>query len=124
MEGLPVRTIPPRWIPRSLAVIGAAHLGVAAVEYRRPLGAMASAGVVNSVGGDAERDAAVWFTLGGVAMLTLAEVARWGVRETGRVPRRLGAGLVALGAPLVVVMPASGGWALLGAGAATLAAAR
>lgn len=116
--------IPPRWIPRSLAVIGVAHLGVAAIEYRRPLGAMASAGLLDSVRDDPERDAATWFTLGGVAMLTLAEVARWGVRETGRVPRPLGAGLIALGAPLVIVMPASGGWALIAAGLATLTAAR
>ncbi len=119
-----MRLLPPRWIPRSLAVIGAAHLGVAAVEYGRPLRAMASAGVLDSVGDDPERDAAVWFTLGGVAMLTLAGVARWGVRETGRVPTALGAGLLGLGAPLTVVMPASGGWALIAAGLASLATER
>lgn len=61
--------------------------------------------------------------LSGVALLALAELARWGVRETGRIPSRLGAWLLARAAPLIVTMPASGGWLVAAVGGLALRAA-
>ena len=60
----------------------------------------------------------------GIALVALGELARWMVRETGRIPARLGAWLLGMGVTGVVFMPASGFWLVAAVGAIALRAAR
>ena len=81
-------------------------------------------GSSDSTSGDAERESALWFHLTGLAWLALGELARWTVRETGRLPARLGGWLLGTGMALTVFMPASGGWLVIGVGLLALLPAR
>jgi hypothetical protein len=102
-----------RWIPR-VALAGAAlHLtsGLADPRTRE---------LVAALDGDPGREAILWFLALGLAFAALAELARWSVRVAGRLPARLGEWLVGIGALIVLVAPASGGWLVLGLGVWTM----
>ena len=59
----------------------------------------------------------------GIALLALGELARWTVRETGRIPSRLGGWLLGMGVTGIVLWPASGFWLVAAVGAIALRAA-
>jgi hypothetical protein len=104
-----------RWIPR-VALAGAAlHLALGLADPRTR--ELVEAGLVGALDGDPRREAVLWLLALGLAFAALAELARWSVRATGRLPTRLGEWLVGIGALIVVVAPASGGWLVLGLGA-------
>lgn len=100
-----------RWVPRPVTGTAVVHLayGLSAPSMARTLGEVARGGVAGAVRGDPERAPWLWYTLTGVATLGLGEVARWGVRETGRVPARPGGWLLAVAVPLTVAMPGKTG---------------
>ena len=66
----------------------------------------------------------MWFLALGLAFAALAELARESVRATGRLPARLGEWLIGIGALIVLVAPASGGWLVVGLGVWTMWAVR
>ncbi|MCP9963281.1 DUF6463 family protein [Streptomyces somaliensis] len=71
------------------------------------------------------REASIWFTACGVALLALGTLTRHVLRATGRLPAQVGWYLLALGVPLCVfAFPVSGGWALIGIGVLALVASR
>ena len=112
-----------RWVPR--LIIGTAILHIAVgLLVGTPFSEIADAGIIDSVGDDAERESALWFHLAGLAWLALGELARWTVRETGRIPARLGGWLLATGVTLTLFMPASGGWLVAALGVVALLAAQ
>src|SRR5918995_7388097 len=107
-----------RWIPR-VALAGAAlHLasGLAHPRTRE----LVDAGLAGALDGDQGREAILWLLALGLAFAALAELARWSVRATGRLPTRLGEWLAGIGALIVLVAPASGGWLVLGLGVWTM----
>jgi Family of unknown function (DUF6463) len=111
-----------RWIPR-VALAGAAlHLAIGLADPRPR--ELVDAGLVAALDGDPGREAVLWFLALGLAFAALAELARWSVRATGRLPARLGEWLVGIGALIVAVEPASGGWLVLGLGGWTRWAVR
>jgi len=111
-----------RWIPR-VALAGAAlHLALGLADPRTR--ELVEAGLVGALDGDPRREAVLWLLALGLAFAALAELARWSVRATGRLPTRLGEWLVGIGALIVVVAPASGGWLVLVLGAWTMWAVR
>ncbi|MFG3552380.1 DUF6463 family protein [Streptomyces sp. NPDC047725] len=72
-----------------------------------------------------EREATVWFTASGIALLALGTLSRHVLRTTGRLPAQVGWYLLALGVPLCVIyFPGTGSWALPVIGLLALAAAR
>lgn len=104
----------------SLLVIGAGHLVLGAVRYRRPLVDMVREGYVASLtraelspAASLERQRAFWFEVSGVGLVLLgvqtALLERQGVRPPQQTGWALGALAVAGGAAL----PTSGFWALL-----------
>ena len=105
-----------RWLPRLVIGTAVLHIGYG-LALETPLRAIADAGVVDSIDGYAERESAFWYLVTGAYLLALGELARWAVRETGRVPARLGGWLIAIGAAGVVLMPASGFWLVAALGA-------
>jgi hypothetical protein len=111
-----------RWIPR-VALAGAAlHIAIGLANPRTR--DLVDAGLVGALDGDPGREAILWFLALGLAFAALAELARWSVRATGRLPTRLGEWLAGIGALIVVVEPASGGWLVLGLGAWAMWAVR
>ena len=118
-------SIPARWIPRLITGVAVVHMVTGLVLWT-PVRAFVDAGVINSIrsSGDPQRESALWYQLTGVALLALGELARWTVRETGRLPARTGGWLIAAGAVNVLFQPASGGWLVATIGAIALLAAR
>jgi hypothetical protein len=107
-----------RWIPR-VALAGAAlHIAIGLADPRTR--ELLDAGLVGALEGDPGREAVLWFLALGLAFAALAELARWSVRATGRLPARLGEWLAGIGALIVLVAPASGGWLVLGLGVWTM----
>jgi hypothetical protein len=90
---------------------GAAHRHGAGRPRTRDL---VDAGLAGALDGDPGREAILWFLALGLTFAALAELARWSVRATGRLPTRLGEWLFGIGALIVAVEPASGGWLVLG----------
>ncbi|WP_412537780.1 DUF6463 family protein [Longispora sp. K20-0274] len=114
-----------RWIPRLTNAIAVIHIVFGlVVRSPSPLTGIAEDGFVNAVAGDDVRMLWLWFEATGFALLALGELARWAVRETGRLPVRFGVWMLAIAVPLTVMVPASGGWLLIALGVAALFAAR
>lgn len=118
--------VPTKWVPRLITGTAIIHLayGVVVPTMRHALGEITDAGVVASVNGHPEREQWLWFMLTGVSWLGLGELARWSLRETGRLPARLGAWLLAVAVPMTVADPASGGWLVAAIGLFTLRVTR
>jgi hypothetical protein len=108
------------WLVSGVAVL---HVVVGFV-VPNPLGGMVEDGLIGSVGDDAGRSLMLWYLVAGLGLLALGELARWAVRETGRLPARLGWWLLGISVPVIVLMPASGGWLILVLGVLSLVAAR
>ena len=112
-----------RWAPRLLIAGAILHIGVGLALWT-PLAEVVEAGVIDSIDPYRERQYAFWYLMTGVAWLALGELARWTLRETGRVPARVGCWLIGIGVTGIVFMPASGFWLIAAVGAIALRAAR
>lgn len=112
-----------RWLPRLIVGTAVVHIGLGLV-FETPVDEIAAAGVVDSITGNVEREYAFWYLVAGVFLLCVGELARWMVRETGRVPARVGGWLVGVGVTGIVFMPASGFWVIAALGVLGLRAAR
>ncbi len=113
-----------RWVPRLTLVVAGLHAVTAVAQYRDVYRDMLSEGIVGSIDGQRDREAATWFFVGAPAVAALGLVSRWGVKNAGSIPPAVPPTLLGLGALIAALDPASGGWALLGLGAAGLAARR
>ena len=89
------------------------HIAVGLVLYRGPLLAMAGAGLVGSVTGDSEREAAFWFILFGAVLLILGQLVHALLKRDGEVPRAFAWGLLGLALAGAAIMPDSGFWLVL-----------
>lgn len=108
------------WLISGTAIL---HVAVG-LAVPNPIGGMVADGLVGSVGDDPERAFTLWYMVAGLGLLALGELARWAVRETGRVPARLGGWLLLVSVPVVLLLPASGGWLIAALGVLSLLAAR
>jgi hypothetical protein len=104
-----------RRVPQVIEGIAVLHLAVAPL-VQPGLAPLVRGGLLDAVGDDRARESAAWYVICGVSLLAHGELVRDVIRRTGRVPLRVGAWLGGLGALVTLLMPASGGWALLAAG--------
>jgi hypothetical protein len=95
-----------RWIPRAMLAGAALHIAAGLADPRTR--ELVDAGLVGALDGDPGREAILWLLALGLAFAALAELARWSVRATGRLPTRLGEWLAGIGALIVVVAPGLG----------------
>ena len=107
-----------------LIATGIIHTLVGLLAYAAPLAAIGRAGVFNAVGSHADRDAAVWFLLSGVLLITLGQLCRWTQQQTGTLPAFLGWTLLGVAAATATLMPVSGWPLVAAAGGLLLTAAR
>lgn len=112
-----------RWLPRMFAAVAVVHIAYG-FAMLTPFGEIADAKIVDSIDGYAERESAFWYLMSGAGWLALGELARWALRETGRIPARFGGWLVGMGVTGIVFMPASGFWLMAVLGVIALRAAR
>ncbi|CAL9588652.1 DUF6463 family protein [Streptomyces sp. enrichment culture] len=76
-----------------------------------------SEGLWHTVRNDDEgRMMALWFTVSGMAFIGLGLLARRSVTTTGALPSELRWILLALGTPVSLLEPVSGGWSLIAIG--------
>jgi hypothetical protein len=107
------------WVPRLLWLIAGVHLvyGVLVdtvwLEMMRD-GLFGTASVDDDLLA-AERMFALYFEVSGIAMLALAHLAQDRVRTTGQLPLYFGLYLLAAGAVLCAVEPATGAWSIVAA---------
>ncbi|WP_433473383.1 DUF6463 family protein [Spirillospora sp. CA-142024] len=114
-----------RWTPRLILTVAVVHMLVGLGADRSHWRGIASDGLWNTVANDDDgRMTTLWFLLGGVAFFGLGLLVRRSVIATGTVPAEAGWILLALGVPVSVLEPASGGWALIVLAALALAASR
>ncbi|MEV6279940.1 DUF6463 family protein [Nocardia sp. NPDC051832] len=114
-EAPPSNPAATRWVPRLLLAAAALHWVFMVTDGIWI--ELAKAGLWNTVTPDDHaRMATLWFGLAGIAYLGLGLIARNAAATTGRIPAEISWTLVAVGAPMAVIMPASGGWLLLALG--------
>jgi len=112
-EGSKVMTSYPRpTAGDALTVVGVLHTTVGLAKYRRTLRKMAREGVIDTVKGDREREAALWFLTCGASLILTGRLARWTQLQTGTLPASTGTMLLGTGAAGAALLPRSGFWAL------------
>lgn len=112
-----------RWIPRLVIGAAAAHVAIG-LANTTALSAIATNGFVDTLMHHDDLGVAYWFIATGVALLALGALARWAVRETGRLPGALGWWLIVVGVPATILMPMSGAFLYAIIGGLTLWAVR
>ncbi|WP_369273844.1 DUF6463 family protein [Streptomyces sp. R11] len=114
-----------RWVPRLIIAAATVHMmvgvGAAGSHWR----GIVSDGLWNTVGNDDDaRMMTLWFMISGMAFLGLGLLTRRTVIVTNTVPTETGWILLALGIPVSLMEPISGGWSLIAIGALALVASR
>ncbi|MEV2273872.1 DUF6463 family protein [Nonomuraea africana] len=113
-----------RWIPRlTIALIGV-HFLASLVAESSTFDDILREGLWNTVPGDPLRSYEMWFFLAGFPLLALGTMSQSIVAATGRLPAQLGWYLLAVGVPLTILYPISGGPLLVALGIAAVYAAR
>lgn len=112
------------WIPRLTVGVAALHGITAVALYRDQYGDMLSAGLVGTVDGHRDREAATWFFVAAPTLAAIGFVSRWSVQHTGRIPPAVPPTLIGVGTLIAVVSPGPGGLALIALGAGGIAARR
>lgn len=105
-----------RYVGELLIGIGILHTLTGILGFRPTFAAIARDGVFDTIGGDVERQAALWFTLAGLMLVVLGLFMRWTLRRTGSLPRSLGWGVLSIAVIGIVLMPRSGFWSLVPVG--------
>ena len=108
----------------AVAATGVIHLAFGLVNFGPPLRAMVDAGLVNSMGGAADRQATLWYFVAGGFLLTAGLTIRWADRLIGRVPPPMAWGLLVIAVLGVTIAPASGFWLVLVEGVLLVLATR
>ena len=113
-----------RWIPRLTIGVAGLHAITALAIYHKEYRDILEAGLVGTVDGHRDREAATWFLVAAPAVAALGFASRWSVDQTETIPPAVPTTLLGLGVPIAVLSPGPGGIALIALGAAGIAARR
>jgi hypothetical protein len=102
-----------RWIGRWLFAVGVIHSLVGVFAARRTLATLVDEGLLNTVNGQPDREAAFWFLCTGALLMVVAVLVDALERRGLPVPVFATLALLMLVVLSVVVMPLSGVWLLL-----------
>ncbi|GAA2595283.1 DUF6463 family protein [Actinomadura fulvescens] len=120
----PDRSVPRPTVPWLIIGIAMIHTVYAFVTMAGTWGDIVQDGIVDSIGGDPERESALWFLYAGVGFMAIGTFAYRALRTTGRLPLQVGVYLILVGGTMAVIDPVSGGPLVLGTGILALATAR
>lgn len=112
------------WIPRLTIGVAGLHAITAVATYHDEYSDMLAAGLVGTVGGHRDREAATWFLVAAPALAAFGFASRWSVKHTGTIPPAVPTTLLGLGTLIALVSPGPGGIALIALGAVGIAAKR
>lgn len=113
------------WVPRLILAAAAVHMTVGLTVSSSHWSGIVTDGLWNTVRVDDDaRMTALWFMMSGVAFAGLGLLARRSVITTGAVPPDTGWILLALGIPMALLEPVSGGWSLIVIGVLAVLASR
>jgi len=101
------------WIGKAVIFIGIVHSIFGFVVFRSEISQIFSEGLVNSVDGQPDREAAFWFLFFGFLGIITGLVIDWCEDTVGTLPGFLGWSLFAFTVLFVIIMPKSGAWMLL-----------
>jgi hypothetical protein len=113
-----------RWIPRLTIGVAGLHAITALATYHDEYRDILAAGLVGTVDGHRDREAATWFLIAAPAVAALGFASRWSVEHTETIPPAVPTTLIGLGVPIALLSPGPGGIALIALGAAGIAARR
>jgi Family of unknown function (DUF6463) len=113
-----------RWIPRLTIGVAGLHAITALATYHDEYRDILAAGLVGTVDGHRDREAATWFLVAAPAVAGLGFASRWSVERTGSIPPAVPPTLLGLGALVALLSPGPGGIAVIALGAAGVAARR
>lgn len=108
-----------------LIATGIRHAAVGLVLFRQPIADIVREGVLNTVRGQVDREAAFWFLLFSPVCVALGQLVNRAV-EHGDAPllRSLGVALLVISVVGIAFMPVSGFWIVLAIAALMLRAGR
>jgi hypothetical protein len=113
-----------RWVPRLTIAVAGLHAITALATYHNEYRDILEAGLVGTVDGHRDREAATWFLVAAPAVAALGFASRWSVDHTETIPPAVPTTLLGLGVPIAVLSPGPGGIALIALGAAGVVARR
>jgi hypothetical protein len=100
-----------RWCGWFLIATGIGHAAVGLVLFRHPVADVLREGIVNTVRGQYDREAAFWFLLFSPVCAALGHLVNRAVaRGDGEMLRFMGGALLGIGVVGVLLMPVSGFW--------------
>jgi len=102
-----------RWIGRWIMVVGVVHMPVAMFRHHALWADIVAAGAFDAIAGDAARGHAAWFLISGLLLLVAGGLIDMLEQAQVRMPVLLGAGMLAIMALVLLLMPRSGTWLLL-----------
>lgn len=104
-----------------ILVIGLLHIVYVMVTMRKPLRAIANAGVLNGIGSNIDREAAFWSWWFGGLLATIGYLLHWITSHGKRPPALPGWVLICLGVSGGILSPVGPFWLLIPIGALLLA---
>lgn len=110
------------WIPRLTIGVAGLHAITAVATYHDEYRDMLTAGLVGTVDGHRDREAATWFLVAAPALAALGLASQWSVQHAGSIPPAVPTTLIGLGALIALLSPGPGGIALIALGAGGIAA--
>ena len=114
-----------RLAARLLKVTAVGHALIGLVLFRVPLAAIVGDGVLNSVTGQLDREAAFWFLLFSPICFALGQIVERAVHQgDARLLAIVGWHLLGIGVVGAIIMPVSGFWIVIAIAPLVLTAAR
>jgi len=101
------------WIGKSLIGIGIIHTLFCLFLIVPQMGELLDEGLINTINGQPKREAFLWFTYSGFAIMILGGLINWIENQNLKIPKFVGYTLLASTVFMLFFAPASGGWLLL-----------
>jgi uncharacterized membrane protein YjfL (UPF0719 family) len=101
------------WIGRVMIAIGIIHTVTGLFIFKSVLLQLLSEGLVNTVNGEWDREAAFWFLFSGFMMMLVGGLVHRAEQEYRSLPSFFSWGLLGMVVLALCIMPASGWWVFL-----------
>lgn len=101
------------WIGKSLIGIGIIHTLFCLFLIVPQMGELLDEGLINTINGQPKREAFLWFTYSGFALMIIGAIINWIENQNIKIPKFVGVTLLASTIFMLFFSPASGVWLIL-----------